>query len=94
MSNSRPSQSSQQLEVTLTPSPRKRLRLEILNERNPIEDNNYYGVNVRGVTAFREIGRGHQAILNFSRCMNMEEGGNAPDLVRGPSGAVSGAFSE
>ena len=33
---------------------------------------NYYEVNVRAVTAFREIGRGHQAILNFSRCMNME----------------------
>ena len=136
--NSRPSQSSQQQEVTSTPSPRKRLRLEMLNEDNPIEDNNfflfinfsvlteivdligkcpvckdnhiavtsvakermgfatklklfcpscswekffftseecffekkrgrnYYEVNVRAVTAFREMGRGHQAIVNFS----------------------------
>ena len=71
--------------------------MEILNEGNPIEDNNYYEVNVRGVTAFREIGRGHLAILNFSRCMNMEEGGNArtwSGVRPGASGAVSGAFSE
>ena len=45
--NSRPNQSGQQQKVTSTPSPRKRLRLEILNEENPIEDNNYYEVKLQ-----------------------------------------------
>ena len=33
---------------------------------------NFFEVNVRSVIAFREIGKGHQAIQNFSRCMNMK----------------------
>ena len=33
--------------------------------RSPFE------VNVRAVTAFREIGKGHSGIENFCRCMNM-----------------------
>ncbi len=32
---------------------------------------NFYEVNVRMVTAFREIGKGHNSIENFARCMNM-----------------------
>ena len=33
---------------------------------------NFFEVNVRTVIAFREIGKGHQAIQSFSRCMNMK----------------------
>ena len=32
---------------------------------------NFYEVNVRMVTAFREIGKGHNGIENFARCMNI-----------------------
>ena len=31
----------------------------------------YYEVNVRAAVAFREIGKGHQGLENFSRLMNM-----------------------
>ena len=31
----------------------------------------FFEVNIRMVTAFREIGKGHCAMQNFSRCMNM-----------------------
>eukprot|EP00112_Aurelia_sp_Birch-Aquarium-sp1_P018473 Seg441.5 transcript_id=Seg441.5/GoldUCD/mRNA.D3Y31 product="hypothetical protein" protein_id=Seg441.5/GoldUCD/D3Y31 len=32
----------------------------------------FFEVNVRSVIAFREMGKGHWAIQNFSRCMNMK----------------------
>ena len=32
---------------------------------------NLFEPNVRAVIAFREIGKGHEAISNFSQCMNM-----------------------
>ena len=32
---------------------------------------NIFEVNLRTVLAFREIGKGHEAIATFSRCMNM-----------------------
>ena len=32
---------------------------------------NTYEINLRKVTAIREIGKRHEAILNFCRCMNM-----------------------
>ena len=33
---------------------------------------NFFEVNIRSVMAFREIGKGHSAIQNFARCMNMK----------------------
>ena len=33
---------------------------------------NFFEINVRSLIAFREIGKGHQAIRCFSRCMNMK----------------------
>ena len=32
----------------------------------------FFEINVRSLIAFREIGKGHQAIRCFSRCMNMK----------------------
>ena len=28
-------------------------------------------INVRAVGAFREVGKGHEALVNVARCMNM-----------------------
>ena len=38
---------------------------EVTQGRNMLE------CNVRAITGFREIGKGHEAITNFTRCMNM-----------------------
>lgn len=41
-----------------------------LPDRN-VQGRTMFDVNVRAVLSFREIGRGHESLLNFSRCMNM-----------------------
>lgn len=41
------------------------------SKENKKQGRNIFEVNLRTVIAFREIGKGHEAIVNFSRCMNM-----------------------
>ena len=38
---------------------------------NKVQGRIKFEINIRAVASFREIGRGHESLVNFSRCMNM-----------------------
>ncbi|XP_057301380.1 uncharacterized protein LOC130635880 [Hydractinia symbiolongicarpus] len=44
---------------------------EPIKTNNDNKGRNLFECNVRTVAAFREIGKGHESIINFSRCMNV-----------------------
>ena len=44
---------------------------EIVNNERGKQGRNQFEVNLRSVLSFREIGKGHDTIKTFSRCMNM-----------------------
>ena len=44
---------------------------------NPSQGRNKFKINVRTVIGFREVGKGHEAMVNVARCMNMFSLGNA-----------------